>query len=710
MPDNVKLNTPVSEVMTANPATISTNSSIREAVDMFKEFSIDGLPVITPEKKVLGIITKSHVLCALKEGLDWEDPVDKIIARNIMCIDETTNVYDICTMPVKRLPVTDNLNEIVGMITKTDLIRIFSRDVRQVKERLTTIIESSPSGIVAVDGDKNIITLNPAAENILGVEASAVMGEPVEKHFLKASLLKVFETGCAGRGLNEIENGKTLLVNTAPIVKKDEVMGAVAFFEDLSELENISSQLNSYKIMSSKLRATIDSSFDGICVLTPTGQIEEINNAYKLLMGDDLEGQKKYFLDKLIGQIKISGKAVTIAQTTQTGRHVLITGNPVFGTQNELSMIVTNIRDITLLNSLKAELKETKELKEKYSRELSNLRDSTLGPEQIISNSPEMKKAAELASRVASFDSTVLLLGETGVGKELIAKLLHEKSSRSHGPFIKVNCAAIPEQLLESELFGYTPGAFTGANKKGKKGQFELAQEGTIFLDEIADLPLSLQAKLLRVLQEQEINKVGGTEPVKLNVRVITATNKNLEEMVEQGSFRQDLFYRLNVIPLQIPALRERREDIPSLAFIFLKKYNVQFCTEKKFTSAVLDCFMEYSWPGNVRELANITERLVVTSKEDLISEEDLPDFMIDGKRKGDSIRTNLEGPEDYQVGTAPLDVSVPLKSAVLDLEKKIIMKAIDKHGSIRKAARALKVDPSTLVRKMDRYNKSKAQ
>lgn len=705
MQEKNTLNSLVGEVMTSGPTTIYPHETIKDAVSRFKGLGIDGLPVVDEKNNVLGILTKSHVLYALEKGAAWCDTVEKIFHRDIICIDGLTNVYDICMMPVKRLPVVDDAHKLVGMITKTDLIKIFSRDVRLIKERLFTIIESAQNGILAIDQHKNIITFNPAAEKILGLKAKDVLGKDVDT-FLPGTFLSVLSTGEPESGLNIIARGKSLLLNMAPIIKNEELLGAVAFFQDISELEKITSQLASFKKLSFKLRAIIESSFDGICVVNPDGEIEEVNNAYKMLLGPEIEENKELILDKLIEEVKSTGKAVTQVQKTPAGRQVLITGNPVFNSANDISMIVTNVRDITLLNNLKNELMEAKELKDRYSRELKDLKNQKFGHNQIVANSPVMKNVVDLAQRVATFDSTILLLGETGVGKELVAQLLHTHSPRNKGPFIKVNCAAIPEHLLESELFGYAPGAFTGASKQGKPGQFELAQNGVIFLDEIADLPILLQAKLLRVLQEQEIHKVGGTAPIKINARVITATNKNLEEMVKEGLFRQDLYYRLNVVPLQIPPLRRRVEDIPSLAFILLQKYNKQFNTEKKLSPKVLDCFLQYHWPGNVRELENIIERLVVTSKDTLITAHELPDF-LSGNIKGRRDEPAAASPGGFKGGYFEEDSIMPLKDAVLRLEKRIIEKTIHQHGSIRKAAKVLEVDPSTIVRKIDRYKKT---
>jgi len=302
-----------------------------------------------------------------------------------------------------------------------------------------------------------------------------------------------------------------------------------------------------------------------------------------------------------------------------------------------------------------------------------------------------MKKIIELSTRVARVDSTVLITGESGVGKEIIAKLIHRASKRSSGPLIRINCGAIPENLLESELFGYESGAFTGARKDGKPGMFELAEGGTLFLDEIGEMPFSLQVKLLRVLQEREIVRVGGTKPTKVDVRIVTATNSNLEEMVANGTFREDLYYRLNVVNIAIPPLRERVDDIPHLALHFIKKFNTKYNMNKKMTLEAIDRLCQYSWPGNVRELENLIERLVVMVREEEIGVQHLPD--------------SLQGRTEVDKGNVvSISEIVPLKKALEEVEKQLLSKALHKYGSTRKVAKVLGINQSTVVRKANRY------
>lgn len=313
-----------------------------------------------------------------------------------------------------------------------------------------------------------------------------------------------------------------------------------------------------------------------------------------------------------------------------------------------------------------------------------------MAPKQFIVHSGCMKELTKMAIRVAKVDSTVLIQGESGVGKELIADVIHSHGARSKGPLIKINCGAIPENLLESEFFGYEPGAFSGASRKGKIGLFELANGGILFLDEIGDMPLNLQVKLLRVLQDKEITRVGGIRPTKVDIRIITGTNRNLIEMINNRQFRQDLYYRLNVVPIHVPALRERREDIPVLTNYFLDYFNNKYLTNstsKKLAPEVIDCFMKHDWPGNVRELENLIERLIVTTAQSYISLSDLPPWL-------DKAKINNTGNTE----------NISLRCAVEDTERKLLQYAFSRYKSTYEVARVLEINQSTVVRKAAKY------
>ncbi|WP_025640420.1 sigma-54 interaction domain-containing protein [Schnuerera ultunensis] len=438
---------------------------------------------------------------------------------------------------------------------------------------------------------------------------------------------------------------------------------------------------------------------DGVYITDNNGITLFVNESYTKMSGirkDDVIGKhmselikKGLFLESASLEVLKKKRSVSIIDCFKNGKKCLATSSPVFDRSGQIVMVVTNLRDMTELLDLKNRLEWSEVLNEKYFLELKELRKDQENKYNIIGNSRSMIKIYEIIDRIAEVDATILILGETGVGKEVVAREIHKNSLRKDGPFIKVNCASIPENLFESELFGYAKGAFTGAASKGKPGLFELADNGTILLDEIGELSLNAQSKLLRVLQEKQIIRVGGTELRKIDVRIIAATNKDLEKEVEKGFFREDLFYRLNVIPITVPPLRERREDIPLLSIHFLDLYNSKYNMNKKLSDSALELLKWYSWPGNVRQLKNLIERLVLISPHDTISD----DYIL-----------NIAGKEDidelYNLGQKGLT----LDEAVSIVEKQLIYKALKKHGTTRKAAKVLGVSQPTIVRKTNKY------
>ena len=395
-------------------------------------------------------------------------------------------------------------------------------------------------------------------------------------------------------------------------------------------------------------------------------------------------------------EINKKEKTVSLIQSTQTGRRLMVVGTPIKDETGKIIRVVNASRDITEVDRLQSELNEIRQRMEGYKQELEQLRSKTLAKNQIVYQSLEMEKVISLASRIKDVESTVLIYGETGVGKEVIANYIHQSSARADKPFITINCGAIPENLLESELFGYEKGAFTGAVTQ-KRGLFELANEGTLFLDEIGELPFNLQAKLLRVLQEQTFVRVGGTKEIKVNFRLIAATNRNLYEEMKKGKFREDLYYRLNVIPIRIPPLRERKDDVFALIQYYVRHFNEKYHLSKTFSNSALKQLQKYHWPGNVRELKNIVERLIVLTENDKIEVDDLEATL--------GIISTKDEPKETEAEELANDVVVrrimPLKQCIEEAEKQLIELAKKKYDSTTEIAKVLEVNQSTISRKM---------
>jgi transcriptional regulator with PAS, ATPase and Fis domain len=372
-----------------------------------------------------------------------------------------------------------------------------------------------------------------------------------------------------------------------------------------------------------------------------------------------------------------------ITRIERKNKTVIMTGIPFFDESGEVLFVITVIRDVTEFIKLREKLEALENDKEIYLNELKYLRESQMQTD-LVGKAEGVEKIRNIIKQVAKTDVAVLITGETGSGKEVVAREIYKNSIRKNGPYIKVNCAAIPEALLESELFGYEKGAFTGAQNKNKLGLFQMATGGTILLDEIGEMPLKLQSKLLRVLQEKEITRVGGANSIKVDVRVIAATNQNLQEQIKKGVFREDLYYRLNVFPISLLPLRERREDISILTYHFLEICSKKYNKSKNIEKRAVEALELYDWPGNVRELQNIIERLMVINDEPIIKKTDIVNTLGKGALFSGIIdNSNLN-----------------LKEAVNSLEKDIIEKALKKYGSTYKAAAVLGIDQSTVVKK----------
>ncbi|NLG86727.1 MAG: sigma 54-interacting transcriptional regulator [Firmicutes bacterium] len=432
---------------------------------------------------------------------------------------------------------------------------------------------------------------------------------------------------------------------------------------------------------------------DGIAVVTNEGIYSYVNKGYERLIGIESKEiiskkvsyavEKGYISSPSLTEIILHTKksASIMQKAALTGRELLISGNPVFDQHKKLLFIVAVLRDMTDLNRIKQELEERTIEAEFYQAELARLQKEKAA--KICYRSKVMADVIDLAARVAPFDATVLITGESGVGKEIIARFIHDLSSGREHPFVAVNCAAIPEQLIESELFGYEGGAFTGARKQGKVGLFEAAHGGTLFLDEIGDLSLKTQARLLRVLQDKNVRRVGSIDTVAVDTRVIAATNKDLEQLVEKGEFREDLYYRLKVVPIRIPPLRERKEDIAVLTHYFIQQFNKKYGFTKAIEPEVLQLFYDYDWPGNVRELEHTIERLLITSADKRISLDTL-------------VQSTSADVESFPFAS--------LEEYLQNTERRLLQDLYSSLQSTRKLAKLLNISQATVVRKLQRY------
>lgn len=449
---------------------------------------------------------------------------------------------------------------------------------------------------------------------------------------------------------------------------------------------------NSDKEYFEMLEAAIERSEIGFLIADAEGIVVKVNQAQINTTGQEAS----YNVGRNMREVQLEDgspsatvmvcdtlKPVKIEQNLSNGRSYLVYANPYFDTKGKLKYIISNLLDTTEINKTNEKIKNDNA---RLSMQLQELQNQMNPQSKIIHQSRKMRQVLLLCDKVAQFDYNVLIQGESGVGKERIAEYIFEKSKRNRKPFVKINCASIPEQLLETELFGYEPGSFTGAAVKGKKGILEYAHEGTLLLDEISELAVSLQAKLLRFLQEGEFYRVGSNKPIKADVWVIAASNRDLEPLSNEGLFRKDLFYRLNVIPIHVPPLRERREDIPLLVGYSVNKFNEKHNLKKSIDIHAVDALMGLPFPGNVRELLNVIERVLVLSENDIIYEKDIINFISDIEHM------------------LPEENTLSLKEIMHKYEKKILKQYIEKYKTQENVSKILKVSQSTISRKFELY------
>ncbi len=571
-----------------------------------------------------------------------------------------------------------------------------------MKKELEVILNSTHDGMIAVD-DKGIITLfNKAAEKLTGISCEYALNKPVVDVITNTRLMHVLETGDLELNRQQDLGNIKIITNRMPIKdEKGDIIGAVAVFRDVTDFLDLAAQITNLREIQSMLQAIFHATQEAISVVDQHGINVMINPAYTKVTGlreDDIIGRPAS-ADIAEGE-SIHMKVLSTKKSVEKARmkvgpnktDIIANAAPII-VDGELRGSVAILDDVSEIIKLTKELKEAKQIIRKLEAKYTF--------DDIVGNNKLMLNAIEKAKIAAETPATVLLRGESGTGKELFAHAIHNSSSRKFNQFVRVNCAALSETLLESELFGYEEGAFTGAKKGGKKGLFEEASGGTIFLDEIGDISLNTQVKLLRVLQEKEIVRVGGIKPINIDVRVIAATNMNLEEAIADGRFREDLYYRINVVPINIPALRYRKDDIYSLVHYFIHKFNQEYGRSvKNISLSAIEMLKDYDWPGNVREVENVIGRSIINMKhnETTILEEHTPKLNI----KYSNILEPIKALDEQYI----MNEDVKLEEVLSETERKFILMTLNKYENNKtKTAEVLGISIRSLYYKLEKYN-----
>lgn len=567
----------------------------------------------------------------------------------------------------------------------------------QTEEFMTALLSAMHNGVIAIDRAGVITVFNQAAEAITGIPRHEAVGRPLQEVVPQTGMLEVLATGQPVVGYRQRFGQATIITNRTPIIGSDgQVRGVIGVFQDVTEMQAIAEQLENVQALQKTLETVVENGFNGVVMVDAAGVITMINEAYCRFLGVERAAAIGQHVTKVIENTRMhivvkTGRA-EICEVQRIGSHDVVVSRVPIVQHGQVTaavgiMLFQNVCDlVALANKLNRLQRET----EYYKEELRRVRGAKYNLDNIMGVSSSLQAVKELARRAARTNSTVLILGESGTGKELFAHAIHDLSARRCEPFIRLNCAAIPENLLEAELFGYENGAFTGARKGGKPGKFELAHRGTLFLDEIADMSWQMQAKLLRILQEREVDRLGGSQPVKVDVRFIAATNKDLPRLVAEGRFRQDLYYRLNVITMTIPPLRNRLEDVEIIGRHILRRLGNEAGVQvRQVKPVVWRLLRDYHWPGNVRELENVLERAVNMIDGDVLDVVHLPLYL-----------------RPTNQAAAPSDGATVIIQARADAERRAIKAALAAAGGNKAhAARLLGINRSWLYRKLQRYD-----
>lgn len=701
----------VKECMTDNYSSLKMASSFRQAVTYFLQVKTGILPVVDVDNKIVGVFTRYSLYRALLDGVQLDSPITSFIILDVVTVyedeDLSTARLSLLRNKIAHAIVVTRDNRVCGILGHADTTRAYEIKTKSLVDSLEFLIANMPTGVIAIDRNNSILVMNKAADSMCGQSDQAMFGKQVsvalpEIHELLASHQMQEETL-----LSRITIGnRKLLIIAKLLTHVDHPWGALVLLQDLTDYEAIADELESTKSLKQTLQTFLDAAYDGLILIDEQGKTQMVNDALCELVHQSKEEVIGQPADKFFPELKM-GEALAeefpgeqIEAIMMGKRRSLVTKIPILRDKKTVGAIGKIIyKNLNKWKNVATRLENLEKEVSYYRAELSLLGGSTFDLDDILTRNDEMDRIKRMARQSATGFSSILLLGESGTGKELFARGIHAASNRP-GNFIKINCAATPFELWESEFFGYADGAFTGAKRGGKPGKFELANNGTLFLDEIGDMPLSMQVKLLRVLQEREFERVGGTETIRVNVRIVAATNKNLEQMVAADEFREDLYYRLNVIPIQIPPLRHRSEDIPLLATAITKKFrHLMGMGPVTISKNAIMKLSSHHWPGNVRELENVIERAMNCLNGNVLDVHHLPEY-LQYTRKESETGFRMTSANEQEVARSDV-----YKKMVYEAEKQAVETALRAAGQNRTlAAKMLGISRSQFYKKLSKF------
>jgi len=689
-------------IMNSSVTTISSSQLIGQAIMLFRNSKLHEIFVVDDNGILIGMLTLSNLFDALLRGQSLEEPIEGCyLPKNKITFfpknKQFSNLVQVrewlLNAKVSETPVINDDGRPIGVVTQVSVINALLKEIQGLYDQMYSILKVVPTGVLAVN-ENNVITVsNQLSEKLLGLEGNEVIGRNLKDIIPEVNL--------ANKGPQKIKRNAACILASSSTVSLDPICGHIVVMYDATEVERMAQEVESIKRLQSTFETIMNTAYEGLLVVNDEGRVILANRSFEQLVNKSSEELMGQDASTIIKGFDSTIKIKRDFDIESINEHSVITSYiPIKGGAEVSGGVLRVIyRNLDQLQDVMREFQKLKNSLSYYKDELYKLNGTQYTLDSIITTrNKAMIEAKRVANKAADCLSNVLILGESGTGKELFTHAIHNASDRCKEPFIKVNCSAIPAELAESELFGYAPGAFTGAARHGKMGKFELANGGTIFLDEIGDMPLQLQSKLLRVIQDREIEVVGGTKTVPINVRIIAATNKDLKHLVYEKLFREDLYYRLNVISLTLPPLRERKEEIELLANSFLLKFNkAQSKHYKGITPDVIEAFKHYSWPGNIRELQNSIERAVSLGMNSWLTWEDFRDILE-------------QGPNVFKSSTKTIVISdvkdsgdkIILRESVQQQESELIRWALNEClGSRVKAAKLLGISRSTFYEKL---------